>query len=437
MLEEKAGVEENTEETKDEAGEEPRLGLGASDADDYIVSGTEPDPDEEKYASQYGLGKAPRRRYFAAFISGFACCLALVLLAAFVPGLGRIVTNKSYKYYRELDRDYGKFHEVMKFIEEDPIAEKEPEQIGDEELKRIVSGIGDPYAEYFTAQEYEEVEKRYLGNYIGIGVGVVEEDGRVVVKSVFEDSPAEEDGFKEGDIIVKVDGREPSGMDDAIELITGEAGTKVVIELERDGETLEIETRRAKIDTHSVGYSPLKEDPSIGYIRISSFIKGTKDEFKLAVRDLESEGCDRFILDLRNNGGGLTKECIGIADYLLPACRIMSEVKKDGSEKVFNSKAGSAGLELVVLVNGDTASASEILTAAIQDNKAGTVIGTKTYGKGVTQLSHKFRDGSALKITETEYFRPDGSRVNGEGITPDIEAEGEDALDEALRVLAK
>ena len=128
---------------------------------------------------------------------------------------------------------------------------------------------------------------------------------------------------------------------------------------------------------------------------------------------------------------------IGIADYLLPACTVMTEKTKNGAETVYTSKEGSAGIEYVVLVNGDTASASEILTAAIQDNNGGKVIGSKTYGKGVTQSLHKFRDGSAIKITVTEYFRPNGERVNDIGITPDIEAPEGDVMDKALEELAK
>ena len=157
----------------------------------------------------------------------------------------------------------------------------------------------------------------------------------------------------------------------------------------------------------------------------------------MAVKDLKAKGCTKFILDLRDNGGGLTDPSIEIADYLLPACKIMSENTKDGSETVYNSKASSEDLDMVVLVNGNTASASEILTAALQDNKAVTVIGTKTYGKGVTQMMHQFSDGSAVKLTVTEYFRPSGETVNGVGITPDIEAEGEAVLEEALRELTQ
>ena len=220
-------------------------------------------------------------------------------------------------------------------------------------------------------------------------------------------------------------------------MITGEAGTKVTLTIKRGDETIDFDLNRQKIETDSVAYDTVKDHPEIGYIVISSFIKGTDDDFKMAVKDLKAKGCTKFIIDLRDNGGGLTESSIEIADYLLPACKIMSENTKDGSETVYNSKASSADLDMVILVNGNTASASEILAAALQDNKAGVVIGTKTYGKGVTQMMRKFSDGTAVKITVTEYFRPNGGTVNGVGITPDIEAEGEEVLEEALRELAQ
>lgn len=414
------------------------LGLAASDADDYKVNSGET-PAAEETGSK---AKKKKRRPLdlklpAAFAAGFLCCLAAAFLLVNVIGLGRFVSRARYEYLSELDSAYGKYYEIMKLIGEDPIAESEAGSISDDELKKIVANTGDPYAEYFTSEEYEEFIKRYDGDYVGIGVGVVDEDGKIVVKTVFEDTPAEEAGIREGDVIAEIDGKKPENVDDTISMISGEAGSKIVIAVERDGERLEISTYRAKIDSASVSYSPLDEDPGIGYIVIVSFKKDTSDEFKLAVRDLKAEGCDRFIIDLRGNGGGLTDESLEIADYLLPACRIMSEVKKNGNEKVYNSKASSAELDCVVLVDEDTASASEILTAALQDNKGATVIGKPTYGKGVTQITRRFSDGSALKITSTEYFRPNGGKVDGVGITPDIEAEGEELLDAALKELDK
>lgn len=428
---------------KDAAGEvkEERYGLGLSDVEDHNVNDGVQDEiifdtgEEEKADEGKKERRGVRRRLILAFLLGFAVCLAAVLAGVKIIGLGNFVPDSQYKYYSELDAEYGKYYEIMKMIGADPIAQTDPQELNDAELKEIVGSIGDPYAEYYTKEEYAELQKRYFGDYVGIGIGIVDVDGDIVIMTVFEDAPAEEAGIQPNDIILKVDGKEPKSVDEAVDMISGEAGTEVTVTLKRGDEVLDITLNRERIETESVGYTVLDGHPDVGYISISSFIKTTDEDFKDAVKDLQSQGCDKFIIDLRDNGGGLTDSSIEIADYLLPECRIMSENTKDGTETVYNSKASSADLDMVILVNENTASASEILTAALQDNKAGTVIGTKTYGKGVTQTLHQFNDGTAVKITATEYFRPSGKTVHGVGITPDIEAEGDDVLDAALKEL--
>ena len=421
-----------------EINEDKKMGLELSDTAYYNVDDgvtDEPLIAEEAESAENGREPGKRLGLIASFLFGFIACLAVIMLCTRLLGAGRFVTEDTYDYYKDLDESYGKYYEIMKMIGEDPIAQTEPEELSDEQLKALVSSIGDPYAEYYTASEYAELEKRYMGDYVGVGIGVVQDGDDIVVMTVFDDTPAAKAGIKTEDVILKVDGKVPADVDDAVGMITGENGTKVKLTIRRGEETLDFDLTRQKIETDSVIYNVVDGHPEIGYICITSFIKGTDDDFKMAVKDLESKGCTKFIIDLRDNGGGLTDPSIEIADYLLPACMIMSENTKDGSETVHNSDASSADLEMVILVNENTASASEILTAALQDNKAGVVIGTKTYGKGVTQIMHKFSDGTAVKLTVTEYFRPNGKTVNGVGITPDIEAEGEEVLEEALKEL--
>ena len=378
--------------------------------------------------------KTKRRIFFAL---GFLCCLALIAIIYKFQTFGKFVPNSTYEYYKELEDNYGKYNEILRMIGEDPIATTQPGEIDDEKLKELVASIGDPYAQYFTAEEYKEFERTYAGDYVGIGIAVTDEDGKIVIKTIMDDGPAAEAGMEPEDVIVSVDGVNPKDSTEAVNMITGENGTSVTVTVDRGGEELDFTMNRAKIDHDTVTYEPLEDNPKIGYIEITSFINGTAKDFKLAVRDLKNQGCEKFIIDLRNNGGGLTDESIEIADYLLPACTIMSEKTKNGEEKVYNSKESSADLEFVVLTSTNTASASEILSGAIQDNKGGLIIGEKTYGKGVTQLTRKFGDGSAVKMTITEYFRPSGKTVNGEGITPDIEVPAEEALDKAVEELSK
>ena len=422
---------------------EEKLGLEPADVEDHNVNDGVTETEDEMFdrlektaaAAEKTEKKRKGRGRVLAFLLGFLCCGAAIFAGSHLLGWGHIVPDSEYRYYRDLDANYGKYYEIMEMIGEDPLAQVSPQELSDEELKEIVASIGDPYAEYYTREEYEDLQKRYMGDYVGIGIGIVEVDGDIVIMTVFEDTPAEEAGIQPEDIIVKVDGKEPKDVDEAVNMISGEAGTPVTVTVKRGEDYLEFDLNRQKIETESVGYSVLEGHPDIGYISISSFIKDTDKDFKEAVKALKAQGCDKFIVDLRDNGGGLTDTSIEIADYLLPSCRIMSENTKDGTETVYNSKESSAGLDMVVLVNENTASASEILTAALQDNNAATIIGCVTYGKGVTQIVHQFDDGTAVKLTATEYFRPSGKTVQGVGITPDVEAEGDGYLDAAVREL--
>ena len=396
-------------------------------------TGTEPAALRQKSDTEFSQGT--KQRIF--FFLGVLCCLVVCGLFYKFQTIGKFVPQDEFDYFIELNDNYGKYNTILKYIGEDPLAENTPGEIDDAKLKELVASIGDPYAEYYTVDEYKEFEKQYMGDYVGIGVSVTTVDDKVLIVDVFKDGPAGEAGIKPGDVLIDVDGTKPKDSNEAVELLSGDSGTPVKVTVLREEENLSFDLNRTKIEVKSVEYNELKEDNGIGYIRISSFIKNTAKDFKLAVRDLKNKGCDRFIIDLRNNGGGLTDESIAIADYLLPACKIMSEESKNGNEKVYNSKESSADIKYVVLTNGNTASASEILSGAIQDNKGGLIIGSRTYGKGVTQATHKFNDGTAVKLTVTEYFRPNGKTVNEEGITPDIKASDEEAMDVAIRELNK
>ena len=395
---------------------------------------------EENTAEGTGKKKGRKRKreglkIVAAFAAGFAACLAVFAIALYPAGLGRIVPKADLDYYQRLDERYGKYNYIMEMIEKDPLVKKVPAAVSEESVREMVENLGDPYAEYYTPEEYEGFTKYFNADYVGIGILVEQNEKGLYVMQVYDDGPAQGAGMKAGDEIVKVDGVVPENIDDAVNRMTGEDGTKVTVTVKRDGKELDLKMTRAAIKLDSVGYAVSEDDSEVGYIRIAIFAEDTCDEFKNAVRELKKKGCSKFIVDLRDNGGGLTQSSIDIADYLLPECRIMTEIDKDGHEKEYKSEKSAADLDMVVLVNENTASASEILTAAIKENDGGTVIGTKTYGKGVTQMSHQFNDGYAIKLTITEYLTPDGNHVQGKGIEPDIEASGEDILDKALEEL--
>lgn len=380
----------------------------------------------------------PRRRAWMAFLAGMLCMAVAIALGVFFgKGFFQIVDSDRLNYYKELDDTYGKYYETLQLIGQDPLVENQPSDITDEDIKRLVASLDDPYAQYFTKEEYEEFYNSFAGDYVGVGIGVVSIDGQVVIKSVFSNGTAAEAGIEMDDIILEVDGVKPASVEDAVSMITGEEGTSVNIKILRGEEELSFTLDRVRLDQESVVYYELEDSENVGYISILSFVKETDGDFKLAVKDLENSGCDKFIIDLRNNGGGLTDSSIKMADYLLPTCTIMTDVLKDGTETVYSSEESSADIDFVVLVNENTASASEIFTAAIQDNNAGKVIGNKTFGKGVTQSVHRFKDGSALKYTISEYYRPNGDKVQGIGITPDIEADYDNIMETALEELGE
>ena len=415
-------------------------------ADSEIRTGL--DPSDTEYASHPAFsaavkdeGRKARRadavKYAAVFSSGVLLSVLTLMLLTYGLDVFRVIPGSEYKYYADLREKSGKYYEILELIDEDPIAKKDSSELSDEALRDMLKNTGDPYAEYYTKEEYEEFRRNYEDNYVGIGISVSQDKSGIKVVYVIEGGPAYDAGMKAGDVIISIDGKKTADVDEAVDMISGKAGTKVSLQVMRNGESISMELVRRVIEQESVAFAEYKNDDSIGIIRINTFIKGTADEFRDAVKELQKQGCDKFIIDLRGNGGGLTEESVEIADYLLPEGRIMTEIEKDGSEKVYNSKAGSAEIDYVVLTDGGTASASEILAGAIQDNNGGLIIGSVTYGKGVTQVTRSFKDGSAVKITRTEYLRPNGGKVNGVGITPDIETDDEETLDKAVGELTK
>lgn len=326
--------------------------------------------------------------------------------------------------YRDLKSSYGKYYQMVKLIEKEALAELDEDAVSnditDNSLKALIAELDDPYAEYFTAEEYEVFEKKYAESYVGIGLAVADVDGEVVVYNVIKDGPADEAGIRGGDTITAIDGTEIKDSTEASVALSGKAGTEVTISIDRFGEKKVFTMNRVKMDNDSVSWDVYDKKAGIAHVRIDRFKKGTSKELKLAIKDIKSRGYDKVIIDLRANGGGRTDEAYKVTDYLLPEGNIDVEVNKEGKETTHNSKPGDAGIQYVVLVDDHTASASEIVSAAIQDNEGGKIIGIKTYGKGVTQKTHRFADGSAVKFTVEEYYRPNGDKVNGVGITPDI-----------------
>ena len=313
----------------------------------------------------------------------------------------------------------------------------------------MVEGLDDKYSVYYDEEDAKALTESTSGEYEGIGA-VMQQDpdtGIITISSVYKDSPAEEAGMKGDDILYKVEDEEVTGEDLSVVVtkIKGEAGTDVHLTVLRGEkqEKLELTATRRKIEVQTVT-SEMKEG-GVGYIYISAFESVTADQFKEELSSLESQGMKGLILDLRSNPGGNLSTVCEIADALLPEGLIVYTVDKDEKKTEYSSDAENYfELPLVVLVNGYSASASEILTGAVQDYGIGTIVGETTYGKGVVQNLYDLGDGTILKITTSEYYTPNGRSINEKGIEPDVEVEykfdeknpeKDNQLDQAIEVL--
>lgn len=308
-------------------------------------------------------------------------------------------------------------------------------------IEGYVSSLGDQYTEYIPKDEMEDYTQNLMGNYVGIGIYMSQntKDNTIVVLTPIKYSPAEEAGILPGDIIKKINDVEYTGenMTAAANNIKGAEGTKVKLEIQRGQEIKTFEITRKKITTNPVIAEKL--DNNIGYLEVTSFDENTAENFKSKYEELKAQGIDSLIIDLRNNGGGLVEEALKIADYIVPKGKeLLVTVDKDGKEKVEKSKEDVLiDMPIVVLVNKNSASSSEILAGALKDLNEATIMGTTTYGKGVIQQFLTLRDGSGLKVTVEEYYTPNRTKINGVGIEPNEKIELPETITNPLTVERK
>lgn len=291
----------------------------------------------------------------------------------------------------------------------------------------MAEGLGDPYSAYFSAEEYASFNESTTGVYYGIGT-VLTQDAKtnvVTILHVYPGTPSQEAGLKDGDIIVKVDDIAGDSMElsELTTHIKGEEGTKVHIEVMRQGESdyLGFDVERRKIEVPTVEYQML--EGKAGLIRITEFSNSTPQQFDEAVKDLQGQGMESMIVDLRDNPGGVLQSVCDMLDKVLPEGLLVYTEDKYGNRSDYKSDAGCMEIPMAVLINGNSASASEIFAGAIKDYKYGTLIGTTTFGKGIVQTIIPLNDGSAIKLTMAKYFTPKGNYIHEVGISPDIELE--------------
>lgn len=326
-----------------------------------------------------------------------------------------ILTNKTVK----------KIDELMSYIDLYYNDDYDEEDIRNAIYAGTLEGLGDPYSVYYTADEYKDMQINTSGNYYGIGAALSQDakTKEVTISKVYEGTPAEEAGLKDGDQIIKVNDTESTSkeLSALVQEIRGEEGTTVHLQVYRasNNKTFEIDVERKNVELPSITSKML--DGGIGYIQISEFQSKTDEQFKSALADLKKQGMKSLIVDVRSNPGGLINAASNILDQILPEGTVVYTEDKYGKREDYTSDSNGLDCPIAVLVNENSASASEIFAGAIKDYNYGTLIGTKTFGKGIVQTVFPLEDGDAVKITTAKYYTPKGNYIHGVGIEPDIE----------------
>lgn len=335
-----------------------------------------------------------------------------------------------------------RFITAYRFIETKYVNDTDDVKLIDGAIDGMVKSLNDPHSNYLSPKMYKTLMEQTEGSFAGIGVVMgMDNEQKIHIVGIMENSPGQKAGLQEGDEILAVDGVPITQMafDEVAAHVRGQAGTDVVLTIMRDNANQDITITRDNIKLKTVGHKML--DNNIGYIQIVSFSEDTANEFNEAYNDLKNQGMKALVLDLRNNPGGLLTTCVEIAKKLVPKGEIVSIVDKQGNKETYSSSLEAPEYPLVVLINKNSASASEILSGAIQDTKAGTIIGNTSYGKGSVQTILPMFEDDAVKLTIAKYYTPSGRSIDGTGITPDIEinldenATSDTQLDKALEIL--
>ena len=340
------------------------------------------------------------------------CCLTTLCVGLVV------VTN--FEHVQKIVR-------TVALIDQKYLWESDTETLADGAVKGMLDSLGDKYTTYIDEETIGGFMEQVSGDVYGIGVYTAEdENGNIVILSPIPESPAEVAGIEAGDIIRAIDGERTDTMtlDDAVSRMRGRQDTSVEITVERNGTEKTYTVKRFKLgNTVTVAGTILEENPDIAYLRISEFSVQTGTQFAEQINALIQQGFKGIILDLRDNGGGEVNAAVEVARVFVPSGPIVHVVSGDGSVDTKNATEAQLEVPMVVLVNGNTASASEILAAALKDSGAATLVGTQTFGKALVQGVYMYSDGTAMKITEAKYLTPKQNDINGVGIYPDVKVE--------------
>ena len=359
--------------------------------------------------------------------------IMLVVQLTFVPFRNRMVWGTNLP-------PEAKILQIYNILETNSIIPFERDVLIDYMFRGMLEGVDDPYTYYFSREALKVFMERTDGSYAGIGmlVNMDAESQRLTIVNVFAGSPAEAAGLLPGDKIIKVDGEDMLGKvtDEITALVRGVPGTDVLLQILRGDDMLNMTITRQVVYVPTVAHHMLPG--GIGYLRIESFDRVTIPQFSEAYIDLRNQGMRGLVIDLRNNPGGLLETVVHIGNLLLPQGIIMYYENNRGERTVFNSyNDNRIDIPLVLLVNGGSASASEVLAGAVRDHEVGTIVGQQTFGKGIVQSLFALPDGSAIKTTVSRYYSPNGISIHGEGIVPDyvVEVDRETAIASARLTL--
>jgi carboxyl-terminal processing protease len=295
-------------------------------------------------------------------------------------------------------------------------------------MAKSAKAAGDDFALFYSPKDYRSFQEVTTGQFSGIGVWLKDRSGRLEIVSVIPSTPAQQVGLREGDVIDSIDGEPVKALnsDQAVNRIKGKEGTEVSLGIDREGEQVSFDITRETIELPNLIANRTPE--GLGYIRLFGFSRGAGEQLRSEVEDLTEAGAEGIILDLRDNGGGLFSEGVSVASVFIEEGEIVSYKERSEPEVVYDAQGDAfEDVPLVVLVNEGTASASEIVTGALQDTNRAVVVGTNTYGKGSVQEVLPLADASALKLTIGAYFTPEGQKINGSGIEPDVEVDSDPA----------
>lgn len=373
------------------------------------------------------------KKNIVSFIAGMAVMGVIGVGINGVAGKVAVSSSRLGERYEKIEKKLDTIDKTISdyYLNQDEI---DLDQLEEGIYAGYVEGLDEDYTTYYTAEEFADVMEASSGSYSGIGAYVSQNmnTGIITIVKPFEGSPAEKAGIQKEDILYKVEGEEVTGQDltTVVARLKGEEGTLVNITIYRQSEDkyIDLSVERAVVNVPTVAHQML--DNNIGYIQIAEFEEVTAEQFKNAVSELQEQGMEKLIFDLRDNGGGLLDSVCDVLDTILPKVMLVYTEDKDGSRREeWAADDEAVDLPMVVLINGNTASASEIFTGALKDYDKAEIIGTTSYGKGIVQSIIPFSDGSALKVTSSKYFTPSGVCIHGVGIEPDQTVEYDRTLE--------